>query len=579
MSSIEVIQDLFTQGKTFFTDVVYPNSKRIYSQINQTIFNVLKIQKEFDFLTNFLFFLILICLLYIFIRIYLKLRNCVFKFFTYIKYSLIDMKYSKKVNSLTRAVNENLIPFNKESKYKPIFEFKEEPMKLTDIIREINRAKAKDEGKREFPTDKISGKTFNDDGTELKNINYQGALTYSYSNLLHPDVFVSSRFFESELIKHMLSLFNGSDLTNCGITTYSNTESLILIFLAYKNLTNKHDPEILVSEACPAIYKKVALMTNIRLRFAPIDEEGKVIVDSFKNLIKRHKRNIIAAVGFVPNPCFGNADDIEKLSEICKNEDINMHVDASFGGFMAAFSRDHTLFKKFDFTLPGVSSIASDMSHFAKCPIGISFVGYRNREIRKKHYFTYSKWMGGMYASPTLPGSRVGSIVITSYITFLHLGLAKFRAFSKHQYDIIQELKNKINKTKDLQVVGNPTFNVLSITSKTISLSLLDEEMRKLKWDLTLSYGDTTKSYKKQKYTNPLSMDSLNLIITFSNIDTINEVFINDLTNALQAAKERSKDYKESKVVSTLRSVSELPCYYQKRVLESFVSTKTDFKN
>ncbi len=48
---------------------------------------------------------------------------------------------------------------------------------------------------------------------------------YSYENLLHPDIFVSARFIESELVKMGIELFHGAKEGACGITTTGGTES------------------------------------------------------------------------------------------------------------------------------------------------------------------------------------------------------------------------------------------------------------------------------------------------------------------------------------------------------------------
>jgi sphinganine-1-phosphate aldolase len=58
---------------------------------------------------------------------------------------------------------------------------------------------------------------------------------YGYSNLLHPDVFCSARFIETQLIKICVDLFNGDKEKACGITTSGGTESIIFACLAYRN--------------------------------------------------------------------------------------------------------------------------------------------------------------------------------------------------------------------------------------------------------------------------------------------------------------------------------------------------------
>lgn len=57
---------------------------------------------------------------------------------------------------------------------------------------------------------------------------------YSYANLLHPDVFASARFLESELVRIGRSLFTGNDDV-VGLTTSGGTESILSAILAFRN--------------------------------------------------------------------------------------------------------------------------------------------------------------------------------------------------------------------------------------------------------------------------------------------------------------------------------------------------------
>lgn len=59
---------------------------------------------------------------------------------------------------------------------------------------------------------------------------------YSYENLLHPDVFYSARFIESELIKIGVELFHGPKDTGCGISTSGGTESILMAMMSYRNI-------------------------------------------------------------------------------------------------------------------------------------------------------------------------------------------------------------------------------------------------------------------------------------------------------------------------------------------------------
>lgn len=596
----DLLKNFASKSLNYFTDTIIPYFNDVYFATHSVIYHVHNQTHQFDFLVNFIFYTILILIAMIIFKVFFFIRKSLLKATENIILYLKKRRWNSKIIALSKEVEEKLVPLNKSLKFKSVFEFKDEPQKLEDILRQINYSKEKDLGNRPFPLEKTSGKVFNPEDKDLKTIAYHGALNFSYANMLHPDVFVSTRCIESELIKNLLSFFGGNHFDNCGTTVYTHTESIILTFLAYKQLTNKTDPEVLISEACPAVYYKVSQMMNIRLRFIPVDESGCIRIDNLKMLIKKHRKNAIMVVGFYPNMAFGNEDDIEAISELCLSEKIHLHVDANYGGFMAAFSRDKTLFKKFDLSLPGVSSLCANLSSMAKCPTGIVFIGYRNRDIRKNHYFLYGKWMGGMYASPTLPGSRVASIIVSAYITFLYLGLGSFKAFSKDQYDLINDLKNYISKNlKCLKVIGNPNYNVLSFTSEAPPVVSIYECLKQeMTWDLTIRFKHHNAPIKKAKkkggnqskvdlakkengdfnFDCALHVDTINLIITNNNIETVKDKFLKELTEAISLVESNPTKFKQSETTGLLRRISHLPVEYQSEALNPYLSSRFEFK-
>ena len=562
------------QLTSYLTEVIYndiiPYSNYLLKKSLNEYDKILYTQRKYTFLTNLIFFILLILSIYIIRTIYLFIYDItVGKFKRYLS-NRDHYKYLDIATKLRGDVEKYLTHSNKSQKYKPVFEFKAEPQKLEDLLKEINRARDKDQG-NSVNIKKLSGKVFKSDDKELKSISYQVGKVYSYSNLLHPDVFHSTRHIESEVIKMMLGFFGGNDIDNCGVTTLCNTESLTLVFLAIKNMSGLKDKvSIAIAETCPSVYFKVAHMLNINLVLLPVQTNGSLDLNKSIPLMKKSQ----AIVGLYPCNSTGIEDDIEGLSEFCLKEKKHLHVDASYGGFMAAFSRDSTLFKKFDFRLKGVSSLHVDISSFAKAPTGVGFVGYRSREIRKNHYFSFGKWMGGVYASPTLPGSRCGMNIVATYVTFLNLGLGSFKGMSKLQYDAIKTLVNDILKNKDLkdlEIIGNPNFNVISIVSKdTFPLVSVYESMKMKEWDLQFRF--------KSNKNGLLSKDSIILTITGNNMDTVKDEFIQDLVKSVKDVKDNHNAIIESDATKTLRKISALPHFYQSIALGLHGLSKTEFK-
>ena len=61
-------------------------------------------------------------------------------------------------------------------------------------------------------------------------------------------------------------------------------------------------------------------------------------------------------------------------------------------------------------------------SKYGYTPKGSSVIMYRNIDYRKYQYFAQPEWPGGIYASPTMAGSRVGSLIAITWATLMSYG-------------------------------------------------------------------------------------------------------------------------------------------------------------
>lgn len=140
----------------------------------------------------------------------------------------------------------------------------------------------------------------------------------------------------------------------------------------------------------------------------------------------------------------GVIDPVGEIAALGRKYDIPVHVDACLGGFVIAFMEEAGYpLPLFDFRVDGVTSISADthkVDLFRQCsygrgndsflyfllqygyaPKGSSIILYSHPKYRQQQFFVATEWPGGIYASPTLAGSRPGGNV-TSYDLemFLH---------------------------------------------------------------------------------------------------------------------------------------------------------------
>ena len=120
--------------------------------------------------------------------------------------------------------------------------------------------------------------------------------------------------------------------------------------------------------------------------------------------------------GSAPNFPQGVIDHIDGLSNLAMYYNIGLHVDCCLGGFILPFvKRQGFDIPNFDFSLQGVTSMSCDTHKYGYAAKGTSVLLYKNEDLRRAQYFTYPKWSGGLYATPTLAGSRSGALIACAW--------------------------------------------------------------------------------------------------------------------------------------------------------------------
>ena len=108
------------------------------------------------------------------------------------------------------------------------------------------------------------------------------------------------------------------------------------------------------------------------------------------------------------------------------------------------------------------------------------------KKMKHNQYFVVQDWTGGIYASTSLPGSRVGSQIATTWSTLLYHGYESYKNYSQKIIEKTEYLKNEISKIKTFHVIGNPNVNVVAFYSDTYSVGQLSEHLTSFLWNINI---------------------------------------------------------------------------------------------
>jgi len=232
-------------------------------------------------------------------------------------------------------------------------------------------------------------------------------------------------------------------------------------------------------------FDKAADYFGIRVTHVSVDKNtGQVDIDEMKRSITG---NTIMIVGSCPGFPWGVIDDIVGLGKMAELYNVGLHVDCCLGSFLVAFMESAGYkIPLFDFRVRGVTSISCDTHKYGFAPKGSSVVMYRSQDLRRFQYFTQPNWPGGIYASPSVAGSRPGQVIAGCWATMMNEGKSGYIAATKHIISQTRKIKEEIKKYPELTVIGDPLVSVVAFKSDKIDVFRVSSILSELNWNLSL---------------------------------------------------------------------------------------------
>ncbi len=304
-------------------------------------------------------------------------------------------------------------------------------------------------------------------------------------NGLSPVAFPSLRKMECEVVSMAAGLFHGDDDV-AGTMTSGGTESIMMAVKAARDFAKKtrgiDRPELIVPRSIHPAFDKAAHYFGVKILHANLKPDFRVDLADVERLISP---NTAMVVGSAPPYPHGVIDPIEDLAALATRHGLWCHVDACLGGFFLPFAEKlGQPIPRWDFRVPGVTSISADLHKYGYAAKGASVVMYRTAGFRRHQFFTWGGWNGGLYASPSFCGTRPGGAIAAAWAVMHHLGEAGYLARTRSVLDSTHTLKTGINGIPGLKVLGEPHAGVFAFTSDSLNVYELGDAMDAKGWKL-----------------------------------------------------------------------------------------------
>jgi len=335
----------------------------------------------------------------------------------------------------------------------------------------------------------VSGAVYHG-GDELMKLQTEAFGKFTVANPIHPDVFPGVRKMEAEIVAMVLAMFN-APAGGSGVTTSGGTESILMACLSarQKAYTERGvtEPEMILPETAHTAFRKAGSYFGIKVHLVACPAPTyQVHVPSVARLVNS---NTVLLVGSAPNFPHGIIDDITSLSKLALKRKIPLHVDCCLGSFLVPFL-EKAGFESvlFDFRLKGVTSISCDTHKYGFAPKGNSTVLYRTAALRKYQYFVSPDWSGGVYASPSIAGSRPGALIAGCWTSLMSVGEAGYidacHSIVGAAKKIAESIREHPGLSNDLEVLGHPLVSVVAFQSKTLDIYDIADAMSAKGWHL-----------------------------------------------------------------------------------------------
>jgi sphinganine-1-phosphate aldolase len=287
------------------------------------------------------------------------------------------------------------------------------------------------------------------------------------ANGLNPIAFKSLKRMENEVVRMTASMLNGDDQT-CGTMTSGGTESILMAVKAARDRAKRTKPWILRPEmVLPATihvaFGKAAHYFGVTPKYVPVGPDHRASVKAMKKAIGR---NTILIGASAPQYPHGIVDPIEELGAVAQAKGIPFHVDACFGGFMLPWlEKLGEPIPTWDFRVPGVTSVSADIHKYGYAAKGASVLVYRDISYLKYQFYVSTDWCGGIYASPSMAGTRPGGSIAAAWAALMGLGESGYLALAEKALECTRQLRVGVRAIPGLALVGEGHATVVAYQS------------------------------------------------------------------------------------------------------------------
>ena len=323
-------------------------------------------------------------------------------------------------------------------------------------------------------------------GSEALAVAEEAYRRFSGENALSTDAFPSLKQIQAEVVA-MAGVWLGATPSSAGFMTSGGTESILMAVKAARDrlLAERQirQPNMVMPTSAHAAFAKAGAYFGVEVRRVAVGSDWRADVAAMQS---RVDKNTVLIVGSAPQYPQGVVDDIVGIAKVATEAQINCHVDACMGGVTLAYlQRLGENIAPWNLQVPGVSSISVDLHKFGYTSKGASVIMYASKHLRSFQGFVTDDWLGGVYGSSGVLGTKSGGSMASAWAVMHFLGDDGYLRLTRQAREATLQLATIIRNTPELVLRAEPDSTLLCFGAQdpsALNAFAVADELSKRGW-------------------------------------------------------------------------------------------------
>lgn len=327
-------------------------------------------------------------------------------------------------------------------------------------------------------------------GEDVLGLSEEAYRLFSGDNALNTAAFPSLRQMQADVVAVARGWVSG-DQEVAGFMTSGGTESLLLAVraaLQRAKRTGDGHPRgpsgarwnMVLPMSAHAALEKASDYFGVESRRVNVGPDWRADVRGMSDSIDE---NTILVVASAPQYPQGVIDPVVDIAALASERGASCHVDACMGGVVLPYlERLGHRVPPWDFRVPGVTSVSVDLHKYGYTAKGAGVLLHRTRELRDDQVFVTDRWLGGLYGSSGILGTKSGGPIASAWAVMHYLGDVGYERLASRARVSTERIAEHVRSHESLRLLADPDSTLIAVTSDTIDPHAVAVNLRKVGW-------------------------------------------------------------------------------------------------